>query len=147
MDSQTNDSPQGLEFVSLLHSVLHRIRSYTAEQLRPSGLAPGQYRFLHTLSHSSEPMRMVDIANRLNIAQRSVTSKVQDAEREGLVIRSVDPKDKRASLVALTTAGEQLLTEVNSARGAHAAELLGVLTMQERAQLLQLLHKIGQETA
>ena len=140
----TNPAVPGAEFISLLHTVLHRIRNYTETQLKPVGLAPGQYRLLQILMKNKDPMRMVDIAQQLHIAQRSVTSKVQDAEREGLVHRSVDPADRRACLVELTTAGKHTLDVVTKARHAQANALLETLDAGEQTQLIALLQRIAE---
>ena len=73
--------------------------------LRSVGTTPGQLRFLRTLSRCDSPQRLGEIAERLDVAPRSVTSKVDQAEADGHVRRIPDPTDRRATLIELTDGG------------------------------------------
>ena len=77
------------------------------------------------------------------MAPRSVTSKVDAAEADGLVRRLPDPTDRRATLLELTPAGRSLLAAISAQRHEGAAERLGRLSPEDQAELLRLLRVVG----
>jgi DNA-binding MarR family transcriptional regulator len=60
----------------------------------------------------------------LGVDAPTVTRKVQQLEREGLVTRQADEADRRATRIALTSAGRQVLESVLGARRAWFDRLL-----------------------
>jgi DNA-binding MarR family transcriptional regulator len=69
------------------------------------------------------------------IAQPAMTQLVSRLEREGLVLRLIDPEDARATLVAITDAGRALRAELHRAADARMAELLERLSADDQATL------------
>jgi len=61
---------------------------------------------LSSLSIAGEPLRVGEIARRMNVAGPHVTRLVHDLERRRLARRVSDPDDGRARLVELTEAGQ-----------------------------------------
>ena len=141
MSTHTTDGDPG-EFLDLLYGVLHSVRRETAVLLRSVGTTPGQLRFLRTLSRCDLPQRLGEIAERLDVAPRSVTSKVDQAEADGHVRRIPDPTDRRATLIELTDEGRALLAAVSVQQHQGAAERLSVLAPDDRAELLRLLRQV-----
>jgi DNA-binding MarR family transcriptional regulator len=105
------------EFLSLLHTALHAVRREAGERLEPVGTTPGQFRMLRFLARCEAPCRLGAVATALGVAPRSVTSKVDDAEKAGLVRRIPDPHDRRATLVELTPQGRSTVDQVGAGRG------------------------------
>lgn len=128
-------------FVELLHALMRGLRREAAEE-GLSGLTPGQARLLRQLHRARGPLRAVDLANALDVAPRSVTTKVDQAEADGYVRRLPDPTDRRARLVELTDAGREALHEQWVGRRPGAAARLLRLAPGERAELLRLLQKL-----
>src|ERR1700727_388822 len=58
------------------------------------------------------PSRLTALATVTGIAQPAMTQLVGRMEREGLVVRLIDPEDGRATLVAITDAGRARRAEV-----------------------------------
>lgn len=141
MTTHATDGDPG-EFLDLLYGVLHSVRRETAVLLRSVGTTPGQLRFLRTLSRCDSPQRLGEIAERLDVAPRSVTSKVDQAEADGHVRRIPDPTDRRATLIELTDEGRALLAAVSVQQHEGAAERLRVLAPEDRAELLRLLRQV-----
>lgn len=65
---------------------LHRIQS---RQLEPIGITPAQFRLLRTVAHYDGPPRMADLAQRLDVVPRAVTSLVDALEASGRVRRTL----------------------------------------------------------
>jgi DNA-binding MarR family transcriptional regulator len=126
--------------VELLHTFMRDLRREAVES--GDGLTPGQARLLRQLHRARGPLRAVDLAGVLDVAPRSVTSKVDQAEADGYVRRLPDPTDRRARLVELTPAGHEALHRQWVGRRSGAAARLNRLDAGERAELLRLLTKL-----
>src|SRR5258707_417561 len=61
----------------------------------PLGITPAQSRLLRTLAHCDEPPRMADLAQRLDVVPRAVTTLVDALEAQELVRRVPDPRNRR----------------------------------------------------
>lgn len=88
-------------------------------------------------------MRLSALADRLGIAPRSATEVVDALETRGWVQRLPDPQDRRAVVVAATTAGGELAERLAVVRRGVAADLLADLSRDERAQLDRLLARVA----
>ncbi|GAA1642079.1 MarR family winged helix-turn-helix transcriptional regulator [Actinoplanes couchii] len=75
---------------------------------------------LVALRTGGEPLRVGEIAKRMQVVGPHVTRQVNELERRNLVQRVADPDDKRARLVALTPDGEEAV-------GRYLQTVLGVL--------------------
>ena len=128
-----------LELAELLTHSARRLRRGSTAQLAPLGLTNAQARVLRIVAAAGRPLRMADIAVRLEVVPRSVTTMVDGVEAEGLIVRGTDPDDRRSVLVSLTARGHALLESLERARRATAEEVFGGLTGDERADLARLL--------
>jgi len=81
------------------------------------------------------PRRVTDLAVSQGVAQPSMTVLVTALERSGLVERKGDPADRRVALVALTTAGAQLLRAQRRAGAEALIQLIDKLPADEAAAL------------
>ena len=58
------------------------------------------------------PLRVADLASTCHVDASTVSRQAAELVREGLLRREADPADGRASLLALTEAGEDLVAEL-----------------------------------
>ncbi len=79
---------------------------------------------LYKLHVHSDSLRVTALADLLGVDAPTVTRKVQQLERDGLVVRHGDPEDGRAVLIGLTPAGRQTLERVLEARRSWLGGLL-----------------------
>jgi DNA-binding MarR family transcriptional regulator len=96
---------------------------------------------LYKLLVEGESLRLCDLAERLGIDSPAVTRKVQQLEQLGLVARSPDPVDGRASRLHLTGDGTRSIERLLGARRVWLEDLLSewpTADRQEFARLLQL---------
>ncbi|MET9494233.1 MarR family transcriptional regulator [Streptomyces sp. NPDC006552] len=119
-----------------------RLQRIQKRQLEPVGITPAQSRLLRTLVHYETPPRMADLAARLEVVPRAVTSVVDGLEAADLVRRVPDPANRRVIRIELTGKGRAALWELRSARRAAAEEILAPLDTQQRAQLTVLLNAL-----
>lgn len=126
---------------------VHRIQKRHLER-RDLGVTPAQSRLLRTLAHYGSPPRMADLAERLEVVPRAVTTLVDGLEASGKVRRAADPTNRRVTRIELTEEGRATLRELRGARRSAAEEILAPLTEKERAVLGVLLDTlIDGETA
>ncbi|MER6471252.1 MarR family winged helix-turn-helix transcriptional regulator [Streptomyces collinus] len=145
----TSPDPDGLLAEQLLRLTrrVHRIQKRHLER-RDVGVTPAQSRLLRTLAHYGSPPRMADLAERLEVVPRAVTTLVDGLEASGKVRRVADPANRRVTRIELTDDGRATLRELRGARRSAAEEILAPLTAKEREVLGVLLDTlIDGETA
>ena len=79
---------------------------------------------LHKLDAEGDSLRITELADLLGVDAPTVTRKVQQLERQGLVVRQSDPDDGRAIRIRLTPVGRRTLARVMRARRAWLEKLL-----------------------
>ncbi|MFE7958961.1 MarR family winged helix-turn-helix transcriptional regulator [Streptomyces sp. NPDC057413] len=136
----TSPDPDGLLAEQLLRLTrrVHRIQKRHL-QTRDLGITPAQSRLLRTLAHYGTPPRMADLAERLEVVPRAVTTLVDALETHGKVRRVPDPVNRRVTRIELTPSGRETLRELHAARRAAAEEILAPLEKDQRAVLGDLL--------
>jgi DNA-binding MarR family transcriptional regulator len=100
------------------------------------------------------PARLTALATATGIAQPAMTQLIGRMDREGLVVRLIDPQDGRATLVAITDAGRALRAEQRQSVHERMAELLDRLSADDQATLalamrvaMPLLHQLTCDAA
>ena len=96
---------------------LMRAQSFVEARVDPClgavhGLALRELMFLMQLDQAPlNRLRRVDLANRLNVSQSTVTRMALPLEKLGFVKREADPRDARVGYVVLTKAGRQRVAD------------------------------------
>lgn len=101
------------------------------------GLRRGEFDVLAALRRSGEPFELnpSTLADTLMLSRAGMTGRVDRLESVGLVRRVADTHDRRTVRVALTPAGRELVDTVVTEHVANEAEILSVLTPDERREL------------
>ena len=108
-----------------LLSVSLRVRLYSVLALANSDAQPTQR----------------DLAEFLELDPSQIVALVTELENRGLVIREIDPSDRRSKVVTATPRGAKLFEEARAVTGNAESETLSALTSDEQAALLRLLRK------
>ena len=119
-------------------SVARQLRETSAKTLAPWDINPSQLRALRVLARRGT-MHLTQLSEHLHIAPRSTTEVVDALESRGLVRRSPDPDDRRATLVEATEHGLDVLEAV---RGTEAGRVFGRLSQEDRAHLARILRQL-----
>jgi DNA-binding MarR family transcriptional regulator len=136
----TEDSVQ---LADQLQGLTRRLRRAQAERLAPLGLTPAQERALRLIARDEEPPRMTELADRLGIVPRSLTTVIDALEQAGLVRREIDPRNRRAILLHLTDQGTAVRDDLREARRRAAEDLFAPLSETDRAMLGGLLARLA----
>ena len=122
-------------------TVARRLRSAAMRAFAAYDVTPSQVRAIRVLA-SHGGVRSKELAEHLRIAPRSTTEVVDALEEKGLVTRSPDPGDGRATLVSLSERGRALAEEVRRTRGVASEQLLERLSQTDREDLARILRKL-----
>lgn len=119
-------------------AVARRMRHRSRRTAEAFGVTPGQARALGQLARHGD-LRLSALSEWLRIAPRSGTEVVDALEQRGLVRRSPDPDDRRATLVTLTPQGERAAAGLRAAQRAEADAFFGTLSPADREALTRIL--------
>jgi DNA-binding MarR family transcriptional regulator len=78
------------------------------------------------------PMSAGDLATCEKVQPPSMTKVIAHMEELGLVRREAHPTDRRQAIIAITSAGEELLESESRSRDAWLSRQLDTLTVEER---------------
>ena len=91
------------------------------EALRPVGLTNGQFSLLMALNRP-DPPTIGAVADVLAMDRTTLTAALKPLERDGLLVVTSDPDDRRTRRLSLTDAGRALLTRAaRTWQATHAA--------------------------
>lgn len=93
------------------------------------------------------PRRMTDLAQSIGASVSNTTPVVERLVTKGVAARHRTESDRRVVMVGLTEAGQKELGNSREAKRRMGQKLLAPLNNQERAQLLKLIGRIGEQLA
>lgn len=102
-----------LEIFKTLFSLVMRFSSYLPSNEEVSDMKTTElYAFLYVALFG--PKKMKEIAEFLSTTKSNVTNVVDSLEKRGLVVREMDPVDRRTYRVVLTEKGKKIFEEILS---------------------------------
>jgi DNA-binding MarR family transcriptional regulator len=132
-DASVIDAENGVIDVTRLRVALARL-SRRLRRHEMAGLTPTQLAALATVEQSG-PLRLGDLAAAEGIAPSTLTRLVAVLEELGYVRRDADPKDARASTLAITREGHATMERMRAENSALLTQRVMLLTPQQRAAL------------
>jgi len=111
------------------------LRAGIRTQIAWEALPMAQVELMQTLA-DGRPYRVNDLADRLHLAQSTISGLVGQMMASGLVTREVDPADRRAAVVTLSPAGRDQLDNWEKAHVTWIQSALGRLDDADRAQVV-----------
>ena len=99
-------------------------------------------RLLDVIGNYEGGVRQKTLTEELRINPSSVSELISKLESDGYVKRTVDPTDKRATLITLTELGEARAAELADERAEKMGKAFAKLTDSEKEQLIALLEKL-----
>ncbi len=130
----------------LIRAQSHLQNRFAAELGGVHGLSVNELMVLMHLDQAAGGrLRRVDLADRLELNQSSVTRMLAPMEKVGWVARAEDPRDGRVGYVVLTAAGRRLAREAAKTLAHQATSLFGDLWTEREVETLASL--LGRLTA
>lgn len=87
--------------------------------------------------------RLSALAAAFGLDPSTITRQVQSLEQAGLVVREVDPSDRRASLLSLSEEGSAVLSDTRQTRRQHLRQAMSHWSEEEQDQFGRLLAKFN----
>jgi len=115
-----------------LRPVLLRVGRELRREARAVGISPEQVSLLVAIKYAPG-IGVRELAARERISPPALTKHVDRLERDGLVVRTPSPDDKRRIGLTLTDEGQRALRRVRSRRTAWLASRLRELSVDELA--------------
>lgn len=117
------------------------IQRRSAAILKDSGLTITQFGVLEALYHKGD-MTINEIIERLLSTSGNMTVVINNLEKEQLINRYVNPKDRRSALIAITEKGCSRVEAIFPPHLQDLKENFSVYSEDEKEQLLDLLKKL-----
>jgi MarR family 2-MHQ and catechol resistance regulon transcriptional repressor len=136
-----DDLQPAIDAYVVLRRAADAVARYVEAELSEWGMTTAQYGVLLHLSRG-EPLSLTDLSARIFRSNSALTSLIDRLERDSLVARTSQVKDRRVTKVELTTAGRDLLTKIRAHHRPFLADMMSCLTHGELATLSRLLSKI-----
>jgi DNA-binding MarR family transcriptional regulator len=127
-----SDEPAVIDVTRLRVALARLSRRLRRHEL--AGLTPTQLAALATVEQSG-PIRLGDLAAIEGIAPSTLTRLISALEDSGYVQRCADPTDARASTLAVTAGGREMLDRIRTETTLVLARSLGDLTPAQRSVL------------
>lgn len=125
----------------LVHDIYVLMDDGDRRVLAPLNLSPLEFAVLQQLD-LSQGRRLTDVGATLLCVKSTITRIVDRLERDGLVLRTPDPDDRRAQRLVLTNQGAAVRSAAIAAHNASIQQRFGVLSPTEQRQLHDLLVKL-----
>ena len=137
------------ELITLLFQTLATLRPQRRRD-SDTRLGPSHHMLMWRLRPREEfgapwphgPSRVSELAQALQLTSAAITQLVVELEGRGFVRRARDERDRRAVVVSLTEAGEEMLEAHRRRRRAAVQRLAEALTPEDRAALARILNRI-----
>ena len=141
--AQAGTTTQPADLTWLLHRAAQRMRAALDQVAKAQGLA-GVRDWIVLSALIAQPGRtQLALGHALGLDKTTLTSQLDRLETGGLIIRSLNPHDRRARIPEITTAGRRIQARVTRARNHTETELLKAFSTQEQRLLRELLTRLA----
>lgn len=129
-------------YVKMVRSVSTLLAAVRTQSPLPAGMSFSQFQVLEALLHRG-PLQQSEISRKILKSTGNITVVVDHLERDGLVERGKDPKDRRVSKVKLTPRGRKRIASYFPRHARAITATLGVLPVAEQKTLAELCKRLG----
>jgi MarR family transcriptional regulator, transcriptional regulator for hemolysin len=132
---------------SLGHAICmtaHRFERAMSEELAPEGITFRQCQVLAHLALEGDALSQVELAERMNIEPPTLVPVLDRMERDELVLRETCSSDRRRKLIRPLPKAAAIWMKIVGCAERVRARAAGDLSPQERATLLELIHRVNE---
>lgn len=109
------------------------------------GLSRAKFNALVHLRHATGlGLTLSELGQKMLVSRANITGLVDRLEKDGLVFREPDPRDRRVFRAKLSPRAEKLLEKIMPLHGEFTTQAISGLNEQEKEQLIILLQKLRQ---
>lgn len=118
----------------------HAIHKKELETVKKSGLTPAQFGVLEALYNKGD-LRICELIEKILTTSGNITVVIKNLEKDGLIKRIPDPKDKRSCIIAITEKGKKTIEDIFPEHIRNIESIFSVLTDEEKMTLKTILKK------
>ena len=118
----------------------HTIHKKELETIKPSGLTIAQFGVLEALYNKGD-LRICEIIEKILTTSGNITVVIKNLEKDGLVKKNLDPKDKRSTIISITDKGKKIIENILPNHINNISGIFNVLTDEEKITLKNILKK------
>jgi DNA-binding MarR family transcriptional regulator len=126
----------------LLREVVRTYQVLMAGFSRKTGMPASRFALMRPLAVAENDVGIMDLARQLGINAAAVTRQVQELERDVIIRRRADSKDKRRSYVSLSPKGRRIFGQIHGRTHELECSLASVLGEDEMRRAAMLLTKL-----
>jgi MarR family transcriptional regulator, 2-MHQ and catechol-resistance regulon repressor len=112
------------------------------EGIKAIGLCDSDFRVLKALQENS-PQPVNVLGAHIDLTTGSITTAIDRLESRWLVVRKLDPSDKRVRLVELTSKGRRVIERASIEHEKNMEKAFRQLSRDQRSELINLLERVG----
>jgi len=136
----TDQHHQSLRLWLRMLSCTTRIENEIRSRLRTTfGITLPRFDLMAQLERHPDGLRMGELSRRMMVTGGNITGITDQLEREELVVRVQDARDRRASAVKLTQAGRKAFAEMAAVHERWIEEMLADVPGEDKADMSALL--------
>jgi MarR family 2-MHQ and catechol resistance regulon transcriptional repressor len=142
METQTQSDVSGIHLWLLLWKAARAVEAHSERSIARFEMGKTDFGVLEALFHKG-PLTVKQIGEKVLLTSGSMTAAVDRLEARGLVARHDDTKDRRARIIKLTPAGQQLIEQAFAEHREAMEQAVAGFSDEDRAALLPLLRRLG----
>jgi MarR family 2-MHQ and catechol resistance regulon transcriptional repressor len=132
--------------LTIILKTARHLETYLAKDMSKYAINPTEFVVLEVLLNKG-PQTLQSICDRVLMVNSSISYVVDSLVSKKLVIKKVNPKDKRAFLISLTKSGKTLISQIFKKHELAIAKVFSVLSETELNQMSPLVLKLGKNAA
>lgn len=118
----------------------HIIHKKELETIKESGLTTAQFAVLEVLYNKGD-LKICEIIEKILTTSGNITVVIKNLEKDGLVKKNLDPKDKRSTIISITDNGKKIIEDILPNHINNISRIFNVLTDEEKIILKNILKK------
>lgn len=123
-----------------------RLQHHTVQLFKPHGITPTQYNVLRILRGAGDTgLRCSEIGERLVSSDPDITRLLGRLQKQKLIKRKRDPKDKRVIYATITAEGQRLLKEMDPIVNEGVRHTLRHMSKEKLTTLVALLEEVREQ--
>jgi MarR family 2-MHQ and catechol resistance regulon transcriptional repressor len=130
----------------LLHQTMDSVVKCEEAAFTGTGITPQQFSVLAAVSRIRKPVTPTDVANWLDRNLNSISLIVDRMEKDGLIKRRRDLKDRRILRLVLTAKGEKAYTTALERAQSISTEIMSCLSAADMKKLVGVIEKVKVQT-
>jgi len=140
-DAATTEAPAPSDNLGwLLAQTSHVLSTEMTAAMAGLGLSPRGHCLLSSAATGEHTQK--EIADAIGLDKTTMVVTLDDLERQGLAERRPSPSDRRARIVVVTPAGEELIAKGKKVIAGLQEEILGGLPQEQREGLMDALNAL-----